>query len=583
MSATGVTTALHALRAALEVGMELKAPNLTAEIVAVEKQTGALRKWLGSGGVVTPTKDASRIALRDFVALRDLPTVRHATLASYGCAEPFDGWKHGIIADEGLFPEFLRRVDDWRDSPKALRLCYRGLLHAYFQYDVEKGAPSSARENWGRLRHYLGERSTFIRTTAFEPTWVAALNRNPELLGEDPGGFYGAEMFQGRTDRFDEVRQQLPVTETSWLVWRVIVGQIAAATGSSDEAFRAAIPRLIALLIENPAAKTFGLVRILNRYRNCASPVLHEQLRDFAVDTWGNPWLAMNEVAWSGVDEAARTMVADWLKLALMQKFFGLLAKDGMNDMRRLAFWQTYHRHIHSMYFALGDTAFEHPGPDYREVRKQMAGLQLRLTHNTDDNNAFIMCIGKHVIVEFGEIGNACFIFERDRLPFALSGNVAGNHLALKHPRHVERMSHNGAWEEKFKSVLANRVGVTPVQETQRYGMSAGSYVSPVRAPTSAPYPPPQQPRAYQPAQPAYSAPPPAPTTHGAGTEPEPSSNFNVRDFDIFCKEHRLEWYDYRNNGGYLTVSTKRQGDQVAAQLAAWGFRFKETLGWYLS
>jgi len=517
------------------------------------------------------------------VRVGDLPTVKHATLASFGCTEPFEGWRHGLIGDEELFPKFLNRVDDWRDSPRALRLCYRGLLHAYFQYDVENGATSGARENWGRLRHYLGDRSTSITTPGFQPQWVATLHANPELLGDDPGAFYGAELFRGRVERFERVRAELPVTEASWLVWRVIVGQIGVATAFGDDDFRAAIPRLLDLLTQNPSAKTFGLARVLNRYRQCASPTLHERLRDFAVETWGNPWLSMNEAAWSAVDEGARTMVAEWLKLALMQKFFGLLAKDGVNDMRRLNFWQTFSRDIHAMYFALGESARKHPGPDYRDVRRQMEGLRLTLTHSTDENNAFIMCIGKHVIVEFGETNNACFIFKREGLPFELAGHVAGNFMALKHGSHIERLSHSGPWEEKFRAVLAKVVGVKPEPENRSNVLRASAMAHAGPRPAFVPVVP--QPPWFAPsAQKIVDSAPKVHPEPSSAASPTPDAGFNMRDFDIFCKSHRLETEDLREKkGGNLWVLTERQGDEIAQQLSAWGFRFRVMRGWWLS
>jgi len=462
---------LEALRAALDLAMGFKVPQFEAEFASLDRETSKLRTWLGGHGVAMPPQDASRAALRDFVRDRDLPTLKRATLASFGCTDPFDHMRHGLIADEELFPLFLDRVDDYRENPRALRLCYRGLLHAYFEYDVERGAPPSARDNWFRLKAYLGRRTSSVTTPGFEPSWVGTLQGNTEVFGADPGAFYGSEMFHGRPERFDIVRAELPVTEASWLVWQVIVGQIEAAAGAPDAEFRAAIPSLTQLLEKHPLAENFGLAKLLTRYRRCASPTLHERLRDFAVDTWGNPWLALNEAKWSVVSPDARMMVTEWLKLALMQKFFGLLAEDGLNDTRRLKFWETYHQSIHAMYFALGETARRHPGLDFREVRKQMEGLQLTLTHSTSKNNAFIMCIGEHVIVEFGEKGNACFIFHKDRLPFALEGGVAGNSTALKHFRCRKAPAHRSRHDDLGESIRNNT-------HEHRQGWKAGAHAN---------------------------------------------------------------------------------------------------------
>jgi EH_Signature domain len=569
---------LAALRASLELAMEFKLPQFDDEFAALERETKKLHGWLGGHGVAKPPQDASRAALRDFVRERDLPTLKRATLACFGCADPFDDRRHGLIADGELFPVFLDKVDDYRESPRALRLCYRGLLHAYFQYDVER-APPAARDNWGRLRTYLGDRTSFIVTPGFQPPWVATLNENPEVLGLDPGAFYGSEIFRGRPEKFEQVRTELPITDASWLVWRVIVGQIEAATGFPDAEFRAAIPGLLDLLERHPTAKTFGLSKLLSRYRQCASAVLHERLRDFVVDAWGNPWLALNEAAWSVVSPDARMMVAEWLKLALMQKFFGLLAEDGLNDTRRLKFWETYHQSIHAMYFALGEMARTDRRADFREVRKQMDGLQLTLTHSTAKNNAFIMCIGEHVIVEFGEKGNACFIFRRNEIPFALAGEVAGNSLALKGTRgRLERLTHmdgSERWEDKFRRVLANVVRVRP--PSGKHGpTSTGSRLRPTVPSQAAPsFGAPQTPAAQDSHSDRWQLKP----QHALPVPP--TTKFTMTEFATFCESHQLSIADNREKGGNLWVDHTYPSTDVAAQLSAWGFHFKPTAGWW--
>jgi hypothetical protein len=126
---SGLTdTPLAALQTALDRAMDFRPPQFEAEFTAMAREVDKLRAWLGACGSAKPPHDASRSALRDFVRLRDLPTLRHATLACFGCTDPFDDKRHGLIADGDLFPVFLDRVDDYRETPRALRYCYRGLL-----------------------------------------------------------------------------------------------------------------------------------------------------------------------------------------------------------------------------------------------------------------------------------------------------------------------------------------------------------------------------------------------------------------------------------------------------------------------
>src|SRR6516165_4982183 len=199
------------------------------------------------------------------------------------------------------------------------------------------------------------------------------------------------------------------------------LGQIDAATRKDDATFQQYLPGLLDLLAKHPLAINAGVAKLLTRYRTCRTVTIHPGLRDFTVAQWGNPWLSLNRAKWSLVGDDARAMVADWLKLVLIQQFFSLLAADGTNDTRRLKFWERYHDSIDDMYFALGDTARWHRGADFQDIRKKMAGRLLNLhSAGPPNNNAFIMCIGNFVVVEFGITGNACYIFRRDQLPLGL-------------------------------------------------------------------------------------------------------------------------------------------------------------------
>src|SRR5207249_508168 len=172
-----------------------------------------------------------------------------------------------------------------------------------------------------------------------------------------------------------------------------------------------------------------------------------------------------NSARWSHVPAPTRSMVADWLKLELIHNFFNLLAEDGSSDTRRLKFWQRYHKHIGDMYFALGRRASKSKSLDFLELRRKMEGRVLGLyAAGPPENNAFIMCMGDCVVVEFGIKGNACFIFRRSQLPFALSGQVAGDSTALKDARYVERLLHidrfGQPWEKTFEATLARLLSV---------------------------------------------------------------------------------------------------------------------------
>jgi hypothetical protein len=238
-------------------------------------------------------------------------------------------------------------------------------------------------------------------------------------------------------------------------------------------------------------------------------------------------------------------MVSDWLKLELLNQFFSLLAEDGANDKRRLKFWEHYHKSIRAiddMYFALGSHARSNRSSDFVQLRKKMTGRVLNLNAGGPPrNNAFIMCIGDYVAVEFGVSGNACFIFEGRDLPFDLSrGAVAGDRSELKHDSHLERMLHidsnAGPWEQEFERKLGRMIEGTSRGQRR----AAGSQNSKA---TSVPY--------------------------------------TRAQLDRFCLDRRLKIRDLTPQKGNLWVATDESDKSVNRQLSDWGFRYKINKGWF--
>jgi hypothetical protein len=406
------------------------------------------------------------------------------------------------------------------------------------------------------------------------PDWVGSLQEHKHLLDHDPGRVYGRSLLAGASSRFEQARKALDIREDSWLIWRLVLGQIQAAADEGDSTFQEHLPNLLELLDRHPLARNRGLKMLLERYRACAGVEVHSGLRDFAVAQWGNPWLSQSDTKWSLVSEDARSMVASWLKLVLIQQFFSLLATDGSNDSRRLKFWERYHDSIDDMYFALGNTALNHRGRDFQDIRKKMAGRLLRLhSAGSPDNNAFIMCIGEHVVVEFGLPNNACYRFRRNGLPFDLSGDdIAGNGTALKNQSgarllHLDRTFET--WEQQFEAELASRVRVRPGQSptgTPAFASSGRSTAS-SRSGSAGARPQPADGETSQPSR-------------GASPWSRPES-FSSRELSRLCDPRQLRVEDLRSKNGNLWVFTDDRDAYVSGQLRAWGFAYKVGKGWW--
>jgi hypothetical protein len=249
-------------------------------------------------------------------------------------------------------------------------------------------------------------------------------------------------------------------------------------------------------------------------------------------------------------------MVADWLKLELLQQFFGLLAEDGANDKRRLRFWERYIESIDDMYFALGGYAGTNRSRDFVELRKKMSGRVLDLhAGGTARNNAFIMRMGNYVVVEFGVRGNACFIFEHRYLPFDLNRPaVAGDKTALKHDSHVERLRHvdstAGYWEQQFERTLRRLVHVQPTAKGKRIDHSTSALGAQRQKITA--------------------------------TNPRADQASNSRtELERFAATRGLNIRDFTGQRGNLWVLTDQSDESVNSQLLEWGFRYKPSKGWW--
>lgn len=529
------------------------------------RQLRAMLRSAGSGaGAAT---DRLREQVSRFRRTGRLPDVKAARLVCWGTTlqEP---QATALIEDPDRFPNLIHEVDGFRDLRRPYRRCWRGLLDGYVRYDPTD-AVEPGRRNWTMLREYLNDNLPTLERSGSPPDWLATIDEHPNLLGNRPCDRYGSALLEGAQGVLEPLRRDLGVGDSSWLMRRIFDAQIDAAVAYDDTRLKHVMPRVIELISGHDLLADGALARVLDRYAGSAAVEVEPTLRDLSVTRWGNPWLERNETLWTGVGDTARQMVSSWLKLSLIEKFFSLLSEDRLNDQRRVAFWKGYVDRIDDMYFALGEAAYRNPTPDFRALRKAMAGRLLRLDDaGTARNNAFIMRMGGRVFVEFGEKGNAMFAFDAADAPFDLKRpSISGNRTALKHPSHLARMIHTDVGGERWERKIERRI-------SELLGRASSRTARPTQAPEPGPAP---IVRPLPVVPPAVAAPSwvRAPTLVDRSIAGAP-------DVLALFAAHSIKSVDLRDKGGSLWAYAPERGP-ASADLRTRGFVWSERRGaWYL-
>ena len=528
----------NALREAL-----VSRPERLSVPAALTREIEALKQVLRGSGSAQPSRDLLQEAIRRFREAGELSNLSMARSVCYGSSIRF-GQSEPPLIEGAIFRQLLLRIDEYLEEPRRYRRCYRGLLHTYFIYDGEK-APEIGQRNWTFLRTYLEQHRRAIRAEGVTPDWVNSIDDNANLLSNDPVSRYGPALLDGQTEVVDRFCSHLEIADASWLVRKLVLAQVEAATREVDHGFHRRVQPLLKVLSGYPLLEDAGLQLILNRYAQIESPPLHPELRDRAMECWGSPWLELRQVNWSRVSKEAQQLVATWIKLDLIREFFEALSEDRQTDKRRLQFWQQYHESIGDMYFALGPSVLSARGADIKRLRERMADHLLTLTDGGGaHNNAFIMMMGKYIVVEFGTKGNACFVFDAHDQPFVLKRTIAGDSTGLKHPAHKHRLLHMNSgdtqWEQKFRRVLS-KCGLHPQHVSSHPNTNVGErQTSQVRA-----------------------------------------SGVTRTEFLAFLNKNGVLWDDKTAKGGNLKVLHARFTDPIAEQLKEWGFAYSGRQFWY--
>lgn len=531
----------------------------------ISHEVAAIQQWLKKGvGSDRPSHSQTEMAIRRFKETLRLEGFGQARLACYGIVESVGPSSYKLIEDGIRFSPLLNEVDRIELAPRLFRRCYRGLLSGYFLYDKSSTNLEIAKRNWELLREYLEARLDRIPSVDNDPEWIATLRINDNLVSREPCAKYAASILGGDDSEFERICTSLNIDADSWLIRESVRAQVSTACEMNDAEFYRHIPSLLTLIERHQLLLDESLARILDRVAEGDSSSSNDALRDYSVQYWGNPWLTSNAAKWGRVQVETKQMVVNWLKKHFIKQFFSLLSEDGSTDDRRLRFWERYHGQIDDMYFALGPGAMQNQRRDFKALRHELRGRSMELTSpGSPNNNAFIMKMKGHFVVEFGVKGNACFIFKEQGLPFSLVGSVSATSSSLKHTKHIERLVHidrnSAKWEDTFEGTLHHLIGVRP-QDPQFRNIRR-----PGRSDPGTVYP-------------QASA---GPMT-GLNVGPD-VLYFSDANLLALANKHGYSIIDSRSKGGARWISAPKDNWKVAEQLKAWGFRWSDgRKQWYL-
>lgn len=535
----------------------LKAPEAISDPSDMARARQQVHREHGGAGIVADTRSimASIAAFRRSGKVEGFRDLKYVCLGM--SAMDTQGWC--AVADARLRTRVAELVEGQAEMRRRIR-CFQALLSSYWAFPLNaKHASEEAKAGWRELRSWLrAERERILRSKEPKPPWFAALTRHAALLKDQPCEQFGAALLRGDSSELRDAMESLAIPSDSWVLEEAVIAQMRAGCGLGDEQFKATLPNLISIgtgrggveLGESLRLRSVAL--LVARYARCRERPEHMALRDAAVSIVGNPWL--RRASWDAwvvdargkPDDQSREMVNGWLKRRLITDFFELLSVDGTGDSRRVDYWLRFEPAIEDMWFALGSDAQYRRGEQFNDFRNRAKGRLLDLDGTTADNNAFVMRVGRYLLVEFGAKGNAMYVFEWDSLGQPLLDTLTSGRARasvsihrLKDSNNIERLIHRDSagqtWEQKFDAYLVPRIGLSPADSPRR--------VNVVRR-----------------------------------ASPEA---FSQNTWSFFARTHGLRVEDNRAKQGALWVIGVEQPVHVASQLQAWGFRLRHPRGWF--
>ncbi len=389
---------------------------------------------------MVPPKEKRRQAISRLRS-GEMPQPSEWKMIFFGLNDVEEGelFETALIDDAANFAKISAEIQSKITQQRLTRREWLALCTSYFGHvsDTPEENPQ-----WLQLRKQIAAGFKQLKESSPRPlSWMTVIDTYGDIFTDNAGFLLGQQLGRGEIADISVLEKVAQIPQTSWL-WRKIVNHLVSEIfRQTDDEFEQKINELIALSRQLSRFKDNILAATLTRYYQSAfKHRTHLELKQLALEYWGNPQLTSRNKGWRvHVDEAVLLMVQGWFAKDDLKLFFELLKGNRDVDQARLFYWLRFANQMSYTRIVLGEDALRSKDTDYVEFRAKNTG---RLSHlqgpGSRDNNAMIMRIGNYLFVEFSKVG-AMYSYHIDNAPFNPETGILDIDYDLKDKRNNRR------------------------------------------------------------------------------------------------------------------------------------------------